>query len=278
MIVRPFLGSNPLLSWALPKHWAWTPAHLAEQIRSRAAACISPACQIDMGSERSSLRRWRRIARYCLNSVPDNADAWIVLGHAEYRFGFLIRPNKPRRYYEASKRAYGVAAKLKGDARTWINLGDVCAYFGDLQGQFVAFRAALEINPTDAWALSRLGRSHSKAGENHAAILAFRRSLELLGGDEDAGWVYVDLGMNELCVGNEPEAISALLQAGILAKGYAFDTYFPQIAETFEGHDKAAVELHDRLSKVNPVLASRFFTYFQRFCQGRSLRRIVPGT
>jgi tetratricopeptide (TPR) repeat protein len=232
-----------------------------------------------MGSERSSLKRWQRIARYCLNSAPDNADAWIVLGHSQCRFGWLIRrPDKPHRHYEASKRAYRVAAKLKGDARTWINLGDACMYSGDLQGQFVAFRAALEINPTDAWALWRLGKTHSTAGENDDAILAFRRSLELLAGDEYGGWVYVDLGMNELCAGNEPEAISALLQAGSLAKGCAFDTYFPQIAETFEGHDKSAAELHDRLSKVNPVLATRFFTYFQRFCQGRPLRRIVPVT
>jgi len=193
--------------------------------------------------------------------MPDNADAWIVLGHAEFRLGFEHHSVKPRSYYEASKRAYRVAAKLKGDVKTWINLGDVCMYSGDFEGEFAAFKAALEIDPDHPWALWHLGRVHAERGEHRDAIAFFRQSINRL--TEGAAWVYVDLGMSEIRLGNKAEAIDAFLQAVVLDNGVSFDTFYPQIAVSFYGHDQAAVELRDCLSEINLRLSARFFAYFE---------------
>jgi tetratricopeptide (TPR) repeat protein len=254
------------ISWALPKHWTWTQEHLGEEIASRAAACVSPHSRVDQvwGSFEepcSLLRRWQRIACHCLKIMPDNVDGWIALGHAEFRLACHHHTRNHERHYEASKRAYRVAAKLKGDARSWISFGEVCVASGDLKGQFLAFKTALEIVPGDTSALWRLGVAHATAGEHQEAAVLLRRAIERLA--EGSGWVYVDLGRSELCLGNMPEAIDAFFQAGTLGNGDAFNTLCPQIAESFYGHDQAAVELRDRLSEVNPSLADRFFAFFQ---------------
>jgi hypothetical protein len=123
MTARSFLGSIPRLARALPRHWTWTPEPLAEQIASRADACrASPVWKVDAGTdfeERWRLRRWRRIARYCLELTPDNGDAWIVLGHAECRCAYSAP--RHQRGFEGAKRAYQVAAKLKRDAKTLVS-------------------------------------------------------------------------------------------------------------------------------------------------------------
>ena len=214
-----------------------------------------------MGEERHKLKQWRKIALYCLSMMPDNADAWIVLGHIEFRLGWEHHTKKPHSYYEASKRAYRVAAKLKGLARTWIDLGLVCWYSGDREGQLYAFKAALEINPDNWIALWRLGQVLAESGQEQEAVGLLARAIE--GAAEGACWIYVDLGMNALRLGEEAKAVDAFLQAAISENAIAFNTLYPQIAVSFYGHDQAAGDLHDRLSEINPLLAAQFFNYFQ---------------
>lgn len=263
------------VSWALPSKWTWTPEDIAEQIVIAAACCESPTHRTYGGTKwekRRSLRRWRRIALHCISIMPDNADAWIVLAHTECWLAFEIYTKKPHQYYEASKRAYRAAAKLKPDARTWRNLGDVCMFDHDRKGQFVAYAAALEINPDDIWARWHLATAFAEAGDNHEAVRLLRQSIELLAPGvfwtettvpTTTGLIYVDLGLNEMCLGNTAEAINALLQAAIWDKGVHFDDAVRDIAESFYEHGEAAVELRDRLSEVNPSLAAKFFTRFQ---------------
>jgi tetratricopeptide (TPR) repeat protein len=266
MTVRPFLGSIPQLSWALPKHWAWTPEHLAEQIASRADDCsVSPVLKVDAEVEEwGRLRPWRQIARYCLKTNPDNANAWIVLGHAECRRASrsLYNSRRSRRRFQAAKRAYRVAAKLKRYSQTWTNLGEVGVYSGDLELQFSAFRTALEIDPTDAWARWRLGESHAKAGEHEKAVGLFRESLGRMG-DAIGAVVCVDLALSDLHLGNVDEAMNSLIKSVNLDNGDYFSCHYPQIAEGFYDHDQAANEFRDRLSAVSPNLADRFYTFFQ---------------
>jgi tetratricopeptide (TPR) repeat protein len=265
MTARSFLGSIPRIAWALPKHWTWTPEHLAEQIASRADACrVSSVWKVDAGTdfeERWRLRRWRRIARYCLELTPDNGDAWIVLGHAECRSAYSVP--RHRRRFEAAKRAYQVAAKLKRDSRTWISLGEVGTYSGDLEIQFSAFKTVLEIDPSNAWAQWSLGEAHAKAGEHLEAVRLFRQSIQQMGEDKFGAVVYVDLALSDLRLGNVEEAIESLLKAVCLDRGAYCETQYPQIAESFYGHDQSAAELRDRLSAINPSLAAKFYAYFQ---------------
>lgn len=48
-----------------------------------------------------------------------------------------------------------------------------------------------------------------------------------------------------------------------LDEGAYFETQYPQIAESFYGHDQSAAELRDRLSAINLSLAAKFYSYFQ---------------
>jgi tetratricopeptide (TPR) repeat protein len=265
MTIRSLLGSIPQIAWALPKHWAWTPEHLAKQIAARADACSpSPVLSIDGRNEieeQRCLRRWRRIARYCLELTPDDGDAWVVLGHAECRSAHSGRRHQRR--FEAAKRAYQVAAKLKRDSRAWINLGEVGRYSGDLELQFSAFRTVLEIDPSNAWAQWSLGEAHAKAGEHHEAVRFFRQSLKKMGRDQFGAVVYVDLARSELRLGKIEEGINSLLKSVSLDEGDYFDMHYPQIAEHFYGHDKSAVQLRDRLSAIKPTLGAKFYCYFK---------------
>ena len=270
MIVRPFLQSIPQIAWALPRHWTWTPRYLTDQIVSRAEGCrASPVLKVDGGSdveERQQLRRWRRIAGYRLDIIPEDGDAWIVLGHAECRTASLHRnffAPRARRRFEAAKRAYRVAAKLKNDCSTWNMLGELGVYSGDLELQFSAFRTALEIDPTNAWSQRSLGEAHAKANQHHEAVSLFKRSLEHMREQPFAGVVYVELALSELGLGNVEDAINSLLKAVNSDEGSYFGDHYPDIAVGFYGHDKAAAELRDRLSAIKPDLAEKFYTFFQ---------------
>src|SRR6266566_5325943 len=55
----------------------------------------------------------------------------------------------------------------------------------------------------------------------------------------------------------------SLLRAESLDRGDYFETHYPQIAESFYGHNQSAAELRDRLSAINPSLAAKFYAYFE---------------
>src|SRR5262245_8218231 len=93
------LAKIPGVSSVAPDYWLWTPEELDQQVTSRAACCEYPVST--PYEDATMLRRWRRIARLSLNDRPDSGDAWIVLGHSEYRLS----------HFDASVRAYRVAAK-----------------------------------------------------------------------------------------------------------------------------------------------------------------------
>jgi tetratricopeptide (TPR) repeat protein len=245
------------------------PEHLAQEIASRAACAVSPNYTVDRdySEEGRRLRRWRRIARYSLERTPDNADAWIVLGHSECRCAERSVRGRRQRRFEAAKRAYRVAAKLKRDAWTWISLGQVGVHSSDLATQFAAFRTALEIEPANAFALWCLGKAHAEAGEHHEAVRLLRQSIELMGEVEFAAIVCADLSLSDLRLGNVEDALKLLLKSVDLDRGHYFELRYPEIAETFFGHDQPAAEFRDlfcgRLSAIRPFLADQFYAYFQ---------------
>jgi tetratricopeptide (TPR) repeat protein len=136
-------------------------------------------------------------------------------------------------------------------------------YSGDLGLQFSAFGAALEIDPSNAWAQWSLGEAHANAGKHNEAVRWFQKSLEKMGEDQFGAVVYVDLALSELRLRQTNNAINSLLKFVSLDGGDYFDMHYPQIAEHVYGNDRSAAELRDRLSAIKPTLGARFYAYFE---------------
>jgi tetratricopeptide (TPR) repeat protein len=262
MNMRPETAKGVMPGWIsrlFSTQPAWTATELADRIASRAKNCNSLYLG-DKTEEARSLKQWRNLALHLLDAHPDNLDAWKVLGHAEFRIAYEGYANQRDQHYEASKRAYQAAARLGADARTWINLGEVCFHSDDLKGRFVAYRVALDIDPDNRSALYGLGKAYAKAGQHQDAVKLFRRSLEGIRGEGDDSFSHIDLGMSELYLGNREQAMEAFLVA---TQGIAFNMLYKEIAVAFYGHNDWAAEFHSRLAQTNPCLAEKFLAAFQ---------------
>ena len=245
-----------MLSWMRPRYCRWSHAHLSEQITETADWCRWPPIHGD--HESFNPRRWRRIALHHLSIDPGHADAWTILGYSEFRLAYAHRTRNPHDHYKAAVEAYRKVAELKGDARSWVDLGDICMYAGDGEGQLATFIRASEIYPKTGWIWFRLGETYSNLGDNEQAVASFRRAIDLTDDTVALGWCYREIGSSELRMGHGSQAIDAFIQSCAFDNCKAFERDCTKIARDFFDHLDVAVALYNRLEQLNQKIAEQF--------------------
>lgn len=213
---------------------------------------------------------WEGAARQWVLDFPQDENAWLALGLTLDR---TVRASAGT-YSGASQTAlpeavaaYRRSLALRGDPRTWNNLGvdlDLLNRFDEAER---AFAEALALEPTYALAWLNLGCARVNAVRYAKAAEAFRKGLALRPDEADA---WVRLGYCQGMLGQREAAVATLRIAL---------RYRPLVAEIWLelglllvdlARLDEAREVHARLVAMNPELAVRLLARVNRVQSLRS--------
>jgi tetratricopeptide (TPR) repeat protein len=256
MNLRKLASSIPGFGRLLPTDWAWTLEEMTERIAQRVRCCarvnfFPHGCP--MLEDKGTYKLWQNLTRRVLAINPDNADAWVVLGHSGYHLG----------QYELATRAYRVAVKFKNDPATWVSLG-ICT--NRREEALDAYRSATELDPSDTLAWEYLGNTHAENGDHLEAITCFKKAIEISAECTGKAWPLCYLALSYMQLAKYEEAMCALEYCLRLDHGHnsAFDCMYPQVADACKGTPELAATVGDLLSAINEELSASFFSYYSR--------------
>lgn len=248
LILRPEGGEGVRLGWSLGDRGFDLLERLAEDPRNWPA--------------------WGGAARQWVLDFPQDENAWMALGLTLDRTarasagtvqgGATALPD--------AVEAYQRSLALRGDPRTWNNLGvdlDLLNRFDEAER---AFAAAIAMEPTYALAWLNLGCAQVNAGRYASAVEAFQKGLTLRPDEADA-WMRLAYCQRML---RRREAAVATMQIAL--------RYRPLVAELWLDFGLLLVDLarldearevHAKLVSMNPELAVRLKASLRR---SRSIR------
>ncbi len=123
----------------------------------------------------------------------------------------------------------------------------------DTAGAIEMYRAALDIDPSDATALAGLGAALDEAGQLEEAIDCFKKALEVASDDVIAhsglGVTYEKLGETDLATREYQVALVADKETAFLHMVYARDRHTKKLIKEKEQYEAQVKALEERITR-----------------------------
>lgn len=182
---------RPTATFALPARWVVSLSESPGPAPDRPEAPLPEAFAAAMAGEPGNWEAWERFCRAWTRETPQDAQAWMALGHAlelaSQRSREAGLPEAADQHAE-SLGAYGKALALGQEhPKAWNNLGAALEADNRFPEAERAFRRALELDPDYALAWVNLGTTYFNTARYAPAAEAFQRGLRGLP-DQGAAW------------------------------------------------------------------------------------------